>query len=593
MSRRTLFVALLALAPAARAQLPVNPIHPTFAPLDAAGRPARSPAELSSDKTCGACHDVAYVSTHSGHASAKVAATCVQCHLDGGKLEWTPALLEADGRLRREAIRIGAPRAESCGACHGVVSDGTAPLGLPADFEAQPAPGSGRTWSLTQGEGAIVAPQRMADSFLNLEGKAALAAPWDVHAAKLVDCVACHYAANNPARTDAKQTTLRYLSADPRRPSTAEFLVRPDHRLAEQGCRGCHDPLRAHAFLPYRQRHMAALSCQSCHASGAMAPAAEMVDATVATLEGAPAVRYRNVERRPGEALNAATVRPFRPLLVERVESDGQKRLAPVNPVSRWRWVSGADRAEVPFERVAQAFLEGGRFAPAVVQALDANRDGRVSDAELRLDTPKKTQLVANRLRALGVADPVVEGTLDVHPLVHGVSTRDRALRDCAACHAEDSRLSGDGFLLAAYLPGGTPPRPSERGRVELAGMIGPTSSGGLELRETPEAAAGLHVLGHSRQGLTNTLGFALFVATFLGVSIHGLARVALRHRRGAHAPPPARRPTSSAATSGCGTGPWRSPAWSSSPPASPSTAARAGAAWPSPPRSPSTTRSR
>jgi thiosulfate reductase cytochrome b subunit len=45
-------------------------------------------------------------------------------------------------------------------------------------------------------------------------------------------------------------------------------------------------------------------------------------------------------------------------------------------------------------------------------------------------------------------------------------------------------------------------------------------------------------VLGHSRQGLTNTLGFALFVATFVGVSLHGLARIVLRRRRaeaGAH----------------------------------------------------------
>ena len=121
----------------------------------------------------------------------------------------------------------------------------------------------------------------MADSFLNLEGKAALASPWDVHAAKLVDCVACHYARNDPMRTDAKRGTLRYLSTDPRRQGTAEYLVRPDHRLAAQGCRACHDPLRAHSFLPYRQRHMAALACQSCHASGSMAPAVEMMDATV------------------------------------------------------------------------------------------------------------------------------------------------------------------------------------------------------------------------------------------------------------------------------------------------------------------------
>jgi thiosulfate reductase cytochrome b subunit len=528
-----------AAAPAARAQQGVNPIHPTFAPLDAAGHPVRNGEDLSPEKTCGACHDVAYISAHSDHAAPKVKASCVQCHLDGGRLDVRPELLAPDGRLKREAIRIGAPRAASCGPCHGVVSDGSRPVVLPADFERVPDADGRRSSSLTHREGAIVAPQRMADSFLNLEGKAGLAAPWDVHAAKLVDCVDCHYASNDPMRTDAKRGTLRYLSTDPRRQSTAEYLVRPDHRLAAQGCRACHDPLRAHGFLPYRQRHMAALACQSCHASGSMAPAVEMIDATVVTLDGAPAIRYRNVERCAGEALNTATIRPFRPLLVERTEGDGARRLAPVNPVSRWRWVSGAERSEIPFERVAKVFLEGGRYAPAVLAAFDSNRDGGLDDSELRLDTETKTHLVANGLRALGVAEPVIEGTLDVHPLAHGVSTRDRALRECAACHAKDSRVSDEAYLLATYLPGGTPPRPDEKGRVQLAGTLTPTPGGGLALRSDPDTApAGLHVLGHSRQGITNTLGFGLFLAVFAGVTIHGLARLVLRRRRSrGHAP--------------------------------------------------------
>jgi len=38
--------------------------------------------------------------------------------------------------------------------------------------------------------------------------------------------------------------------------------------------------MKAHAFLPYRERHMEVLSCAVCHAAGSMGPAAEMVDAT-------------------------------------------------------------------------------------------------------------------------------------------------------------------------------------------------------------------------------------------------------------------------------------------------------------------------
>ena len=533
MKRPTLTLLLLALALAspARAQQPVNPIHPVFAPLDAAGHKVKTAEEVSPDVTCGACHDATWIGAHTGHPAAKVKVTCLQCHVDGGVLDVRPATLDAEGRLTRQAMRIGTPRAANCGGCHGLVSDGSTPVVLPEAYEA-PEKAPGLAFTKTQGEGAIVAPQRMADSFLNLEGKAGLASPWDVHAAKLVGCVGCHYAANNPGRVDRKAASLVYLTADPRRPSTSEFLLRPDHRLAEQSCRSCHDALKAHDFLPYRERHMAVVACQACHLSAPMGPALEMVDATVVTAAGTPATRYRNVVRRPGEPLNAATIRSFRPLLVERVERDGVKRLAPVNPVSRFRWVSGLDRVEVPWRLVSQAFLEGPGYAPAILEAFDADHDGRLDEQELRLDNRAKTDLVANRLAASGVVQPSIEGILDPVPLAHGVPTRDRALRDCQGCHAGDSRLS-EPFVIAGYLPGGTPPRPREGARVELAGLLETGADGALVLWRDREVAPGsLHVLGHSRQGVTNTIGFLLFVATFLGVASHATARWVLRGRR-------------------------------------------------------------
>ncbi len=528
-------------APAANAQQAVNPIHPAFAPLDAAGKKVRSAAEVSLETTCGACHDVKFIAGHSGHAEGAAKATCAQCHLDGGRLEVRPDLLDDDGRLKREALRIGAPRAASCAACHGLVAGAVEPVAFPADLaSATQAPG--RTWSLTLGEGAVVSPQRMADSFLDLEGKAGLTSPWDVHAAKLVDCAACHFAANDPGRADPKQPALRYLTTDPRRQGLAEFLLRPDHRLTEKGCRACHDPMKAHAFLPYRSRHMTVLSCQACHLAAPMAPAAELVDATVATLDGTPALHLRNATRRPGDTLNTATLRAFEPLLVERLEADGVRRLAPVNPVSRYRWVSGPDRAPVPWATVEAAFLDGRQYAPAVLEHFDANRDGALDAAELRLDSRLKTELVANRLAALGVVDPVVEGTLDARPLAHGVPARDRALKDCQACHSAESRLSG-AYPVLGFMPGGQPPAPEARARVELAGALAPAPGGGLELRrEAGTAPGGLHVLGSSRQSLTNTLGFALFLAVTAGVSAHGLMRWLTRRRRAHVAHRPARK---------------------------------------------------
>jgi thiosulfate reductase cytochrome b subunit len=510
---------------------PVNPIHPAIQPLDAAGRPTKAADQVSADKTCGACHDAAWIGSHSSHGKDRGAATCIQCHVDGGRLDVRAETLDAAGRLRREAIRIGPPRASNCASCHGVVSDGSAPVALPAALEA-PVSG-GRTWSLTLGSGAIVAPQRMSDSFLNLEGKGDLASPWDVHAAKLVDCVACHYARNDPARGEARQAKVPYVANDPRRPSTGEFLARPDHRLAKAECRTCHDPLASHGFLPYRERHMAVVSCQACHVQ-ALGPTAELVDATVVTRRGGPVVHYRNVVRRAGEPLNAATVKPFEPLLVIRQEADGARRLTPVNLVTRYRWISRATGAEVPTETLAAVLLEGGEYAGAVVETFDADHDGKVGEGELRLDSRRKTELVAGRLAAAGVADPVIDAAIEPHPLAHGISARSRALRDCDACHAGDSRLAQP-FPVAPYVAGGIGPRPPGGPTLDLAGEVVVTADGGLEVeRHAGSSPGGLHILGHSRQARTNLIGFLLVTAVTLGVLVHGAARWVMRRRNGA-----------------------------------------------------------
>jgi len=227
-----LLAAVLAVPGLARAQQAVNPIHPSFAPLDDHGQPAGQADAVSDRKTCGACHDAASIAAHSDHADRHSTATCMDCHVDGGKLPVGEGRLDSEGKVKRDDLRIGKPKAASCARCHGLIVGAGAPVMLPGDFGPTLASGR-RTWSLTLGEGAAVSPSHMADAFLDLEGKARLVAPWDVHAAKLVDCVGCHYAPNDPGRVEARPSDLKYVRTDPRRISTAEFLMRPDHRLAE------------------------------------------------------------------------------------------------------------------------------------------------------------------------------------------------------------------------------------------------------------------------------------------------------------------------------------------------------------------------
>ena len=177
------------------------------------------------------------------------------------------------------------------------------------------------------------------------------------------------------------------------------------------------------------------------------------------------------------------------------------QRLAPVNPVSRWRWVSGAERSEVPFGRVGEVSprrggpLRAGGARGLRLEPRRAPRRLRAAPRHGDEDAPR-----GGGLRALRRRRPVIEETLDVPLVAHGVSTRDRALREYAAC-PRGTRVSDDAYLLATYLPGGL--RRAPRGGASSAGR-----NASPHVRRRPRAPlgseiapAGLHVLGHSRRG--------------------------------------------------------------------------------------------
>ena len=271
---------------------------------------------------------------------------------------------------------------------------------------------------------------------------------------------------------------------------------------------------------------------------------------------------------------------------MERTEADGAVRLAPVNVVSHFRWVAGPTREEVPIEKIVPAFLEGDRYAAPVLAGLDTNHDGSLDRSELRLDTPEKVHLIASRLEALGVTSPVIEGSLSVHPLAHGMPPRRLALRACPACHSQGSRLSAS-FPVAPYTPAGVTLSLADDARIPLPGRLVSTSEGAV-LIERGSTPTRLYVLGRSRHALSNTIGFFVFLAVFVGVLAHGAARLVLRRRGAPAATTPSRSTRSdyvSVATRGFGTGPWPSAASSSSSQASTSTRAAVAryCPWPRP----------
>ena len=297
-----------------------------------------------------------------------------------------------------------------------------------------------KTYDLTLNTGAIISSQDVAGSYLNLQAKAGRTYPWDVHARRLVACVDCHYAPNNPAKAEVKHAKLDFLVEDPRRIPLSKFLHEPDHRFAAASCRSCHDPLQAHDFLPYKKRHFDALECQACHVPHPMGPAARMIDATVITTDRRPLVEYRGHgadgrtsrstrhtprgTRRSSSPTAVPTARPG--WLRSTWSTPGSGPTVRTAPRSRQTW------SPRPISRTIATI-------PQVLAAFDADQDGRLSPAELRLDTAAKTDLVRSRLRALGVSDPRIRREVSFHPISHGVQAGEQVQRDCASCHAERS----------------------------------------------------------------------------------------------------------------------------------------------------------
>lgn len=514
----------------ASAETQANPMHPTFVVLDDAGAPAQlSGRPASSERTCGACHNSSYIRAHDDHWNDRVKAACVECHFRGGQLPRDPAAYDATGKLRREELRISAPRDENCASCHGIIHEGDGPVSIPGGFGPRSDPAAKETYDLTLDTGAIISSQDVSHSYLNLQAKEARNYPWDVHARRLVACVDCHYAPNNPAKAEVKQAKLDFLVEDPRRIPISTFLHAPDHRLAAASCRSCHDPLKAHDFLPYRERHFYALECEACHVPHPLGPAAGVIDATVVTADGRPLVEYRGVARGEDESFNAAYAQGYSPILLPHRGAGGETKLAPFNAVDNWFWSDGPAGSAIQADLLARAYLEDDHYAPQFLAAFDADHDGRLGPSELRLDTASKTDLVRSRLRALGVHDPRIRREVSFRPVAHGVQAGAQVQRDCASCHGRRSRLSA-GLKLASYVPVGADP--SAQDPPVDPGVLAQIRVGRDGASVVPSPSPSLYVLGHSRRGWADRLGFAVFVATLLGIVAHILFRVLSRPSR-------------------------------------------------------------
>ena len=467
----------------------------------------------------------------------------------GETYQWNPQAFDEDGMLNPEFVAIQDPTNDNCGLCHGLVHD---------DLEEPLYSGdcSGETWN-TMTSGQIISPQMLSDSGMNLAGKDGLSRTWDAHAEHSLKCTDCHYSLNNPVFTQG-ETDLEHLSFDPRRIEIGEYLLQPLHNFARgqsaqtsspelkdsmRACESCHSLSNTHEWLPYKDRHVAALTCETCHVPRLYAPAIQQVDWTVLSVAGEAQNTCRGLVG--GSDPLHSLVTGFEPALLSRQEADGRQRIAPYNLVTAWYWLYDNPQGDgnstpqpVRKSDLQAAWLEGDGYPAEILSAFDQDGDATLSAVELRIDTPEKESVIAGRLEALGLENPRIYGEVQPYSISHDIASGEWAIRDCQSCHSNDARLAQP-MLLSSYTPGGVTPQFVSGNNTLPTGSMYQEPDGTLYYQPSPEKN-GLYVLGYNAVSWIDRLGGLLFLGVLAGIALHGSLRftAGLRTaRRPAHAP--------------------------------------------------------
>lgn len=457
----------------------------------------------------------------------------------GGEFTYNAESFNENNELNAEFVTLRDPQDSNCGLCHGLVHDNVEdPLVMDGCTPE-------RWTTITTGQ--IISSQRLSDSGMNLEDKDTLSRTWDAHAERQLECTDCHYALNNPLYyEEGSNTRPEHLLFDPRRLEVGEYLEKPLHQFARgesaqsmvspnvkdtmRRCADCHSAEKSHDWLPYADRHMSALSCESCHIPKLYSSANQQHDWTVIDLNGNATTECRGAEGEPG--VNTLLT-GYEPVLLPRENADGTTRLYPHNLITTWFWVYGTDERPVPQRDLELAYLQNAEYAPEVLDAFDTNSDGILDDSELLLDTESKKTLIADRLSALGLENPRIMGEIQPYSIHHDVATEEWATNDCQACHSENSLITQE-IQLSGYTPVGAEAEFVSGSNVNFNGELYETEEGALFYKPTTDTK-NLYILGADSVKWVDTVGILLFALVVLGVLGHGGLRIYAAYKNPTH----------------------------------------------------------
>lgn len=448
-----------------------------------------------------------------------------------GAWVYNPEAFNEAGELKDNLLGIQDPTNQNCAACHGEVHASEDPLTFTAcDLD----------YPQTATTGQVVSAQRINTSGVNLTDKNELDRSWDVHAERQLQCTDCHYALNNPSHlSEIQANNPDHLIYDPRSLEIGEYLERPDHNFARgqsaqfnlapeykgtmRRCENCHDYSEGHAdWLPYIETHMDAVACETCHIPQMFAPAIQTYDWTVVTRDGDAAKTCRGIEGTPNDVTSLVT--GYEPVLLNRINIDGQQLLAPYNLITSFYWVyddSNGNKRPVRQIDLETAYLENGAYTADIVAAFDSNGDGQLSNEELTIDTSAKEEAVRTELTALGLNNVRIEGVVQPYSINHNVTKGEYAVNDCKACHDAESRVS-QSIKLADSAP--VTPVFAADTNVNGTGEMVRADNGALYYQPVP-ANDGMYVFGSSRVNWIDWFGALAFAGSLLGVLGHGTMR--------------------------------------------------------------------
>ncbi len=465
--------------------------------------------------------------------TATLAGTAVVEALEDGSLRYRSSAFNPDGTVKPEALDLRDPLLENCAQCHGFTARNTTII-QPIAF--------GDIMRGTEKAGWIYNGARISDTVKpEIVGREALGFPWDVHAAKNLVCIDCHFSTNNPGRmihADAEKNLLY----KPIQEDIAPYLKRPDHNFARgnippetvnmtrhdtmRGCDECHDTTRTHAFLPYKEAHFRSLACQTCHIPEVHFWAYRSDEWGFLMDTGTSRITFRGIE---GDIVDPdSRVTGFKPAYIVTTSKQGDPEIRPTNLITGVYWFDTGKQRPVFTWQVQKALFdhrdEDGTWVhrPEVASAFDGDRDEILIHEEAVYDTPEKVELV-RRLLAEHAGIAGAELRIEVVPwaMSHSTVGRDQAIRECTTCHSGNSVLRQP-MQLDDVLPQGVPVYFGGARRSVVRWTVdGPVF-------DNRELLSSFYIIGSSRVAWVEVVGWLAVAAAFLFAFVHGGLRVVL-----------------------------------------------------------------